>query len=270
MRLGADTAVASASISCCKITCSAVRMTSDESEALSASSTSSKADWDRAIVWFSFESSLAGSSEASHGGSSTFRSQTGSYTTSRDVTCVRRRCSGLLETTHADTQGYGAPVSSQHRVHAGPGLRARSRLREDACMALVRDPEALLELVRTEVVGKVISAFEVYGVNNLKTVAPPLTDLTGKRVSDTHINSSAHLILEIQKYRLEVNLERTGGLVVSETSEPWRLGGGGPQPTARMVLEGGRAIDFREPGKTKRITFRLTHPEVGLGTRTGS
>ena len=61
-------------------------MTSVESEAFSASSTSSKADWDRAIVWFSFESSLAGSYEASHGGSSTFRNQTGSYTTTGDVT----------------------------------------------------------------------------------------------------------------------------------------------------------------------------------------
>jgi hypothetical protein len=57
-----------------------------DSEAFSASSTSSKADWDRAIVWFSFESSLAGSSEASHGGSSTFRSLAGSYTTMGDVT----------------------------------------------------------------------------------------------------------------------------------------------------------------------------------------
>ena len=79
-------AVASASISCCSITCSAWRITSVESEALSASSTSSKADWDRAIVWFSFESSLAGSYEASHGGSSTFRNQAGSYTTDGDVT----------------------------------------------------------------------------------------------------------------------------------------------------------------------------------------
>ena len=82
-------AVASASISCCSITCSACRITSVESEAFSASSTSSRADWDRAIVWFSFESSLVGSYEASHGGSSTFRSQAGSYTTTGDVTDVR-------------------------------------------------------------------------------------------------------------------------------------------------------------------------------------
>ena len=62
------TAVASASISSCSITCSAWRITSVESAALSASSTSSRADWSRAIVWFSFESSLVGSYEASRGG----------------------------------------------------------------------------------------------------------------------------------------------------------------------------------------------------------
>jgi hypothetical protein len=62
------TAVASASINACRITCSAERMTSVESEALSASRTSTRADWDRAIVWFSFTSSLAGSCEASHDG----------------------------------------------------------------------------------------------------------------------------------------------------------------------------------------------------------
>ena len=37
-------------------------------------------------MWFSFESSLVGTSEASHGGSSTLRSQAGSYTTTGDVT----------------------------------------------------------------------------------------------------------------------------------------------------------------------------------------
>ena len=57
------------------------RMTSVASEALSASRTSSRANWDRAIVWIFFESSLAGSDEASHDGSSTFGNQARSYTT---------------------------------------------------------------------------------------------------------------------------------------------------------------------------------------------
>lgn len=53
-------------------------------------------------MWFSFERSLVGSSEASDGGSSTFESQTGSYTTTGDVTQMRvsrqTRCAGWVWT----------------------------------------------------------------------------------------------------------------------------------------------------------------------------
>lgn len=129
-------------------------------------------------------------------------------------------------------------------------------------MAVVREPDALLELLHIEAVGKVVSSLQVYGINNLKSFLPPLEALAGERVSGATMDPSSHLILQIDSYRLHVNLERTGGIVVHDTVEPWRPGSVGPQPTARLLLQGGRAIDFREPGRTKRITFRLTGPEV--------
>ena len=54
-----------------------------------------------------------------------------------------------------------------------------------------------------------------------------------------------------------LDLARTGAARRVSGTDEWRLGQG-PMPTLRMVFEDGEAIDFYEPGKTKRISIRLS------------
>src|SRR3954453_17224942 len=87
-------------------------MTSVESEAFNASRTSSTADWDRAIVWFSFEKLLGGFFTKPHPVAPQ-RSGTrpGSYTPTGDVTYPPETASAALSCLCADAR---APTDGLH------------------------------------------------------------------------------------------------------------------------------------------------------------
>lgn len=133
-------------------------------------------------------------------------------------------------------------------------------------MALVQSPPALLDLVRGEAVGQVVTALEVYGINSLKSVVPPLSEVSGRTVEAADFDLQGRLVFTLAgDLILRVNFERTGGLVVVATTEFWKPGAPGTQPTARMLFQTGRGLDFREPGRTKRIAFDLRLSESGTG-----
>lgn len=140
---------------------------------------------------------------------------------------------------------------------------------QDTEMVLVRSPQAVLDLVRAEAIGHVVNVLEVYGINSLKSVVPPISEVRGRSVDAAHFDSEARLVLLLAgDLVLRINLERTGGLTVVRTTQVWTPGATGTPPTARLLLQTGRGLDFREPGRTKRITFDLAQggPDVGSST----
>lgn len=122
-------------------------------------------------------------------------------------------------------------------------------------MTIIRDPDEVLKLIHGRIVGHAISAFEVFGVNSLKTVTPRPSALEGEVVASAAFDNAGCLHLSLQRTRLEIDLARTGGVevfsgVTDSTSR-------GPRPTARISLSDGTSLEFKEPAKTKRITFTL-------------
>jgi hypothetical protein len=121
-------------------------------------------------------------------------------------------------------------------------------------VSITRDVPSL----RQHVVGKKISFVQICGINSLKTLYPTPDDLAGSRVVDLVVDESRrHLVLVTDGHRVMADLARTGTAVPLVKADPWTVAGGGSMPTARIVFEDGTGLDFREPAKTKRITFTI-------------
>lgn len=118
-------------------------------------------------------------------------------------------------------------------------------------MALCRDQNDVLALIRDEVVGRRIAKFEIFGINALKTVAPPPSALTGDAVLSAAFDGQGKLQIQLQNATLEVDLARTGALEFGIDADA------GSRPTGRVSFDDDTRLDFREPGKTKRFTFAL-------------
>lgn len=121
---------------------------------------------------------------------------------------------------------------------------------------VVRDPAAVVSLLRQEVVGRVVRSLEVYGINALKSQSPALTALAGQAVGAVEVRSAAVLVLVLRDMDLEVDLQRAGGVSLLAEAGGWTFGDGS-QPTLRLLFEDGSGLDFKEPSRTKRITVRL-------------
>jgi hypothetical protein len=118
-------------------------------------------------------------------------------------------------------------------------------------MPLCRNEDDVLTLIHDEVIGRRIVKFEIFGINSLKTVAPEPSALAGEAILSASFDAQGRLHIQLQNARLEVDLARTGGLDFGSNDD------GGTRPTARVSFADGTRLDFREPAKTKRITFSL-------------
>ncbi|MGI5147199.1 hypothetical protein ACQEVC_12590 [Plantactinospora sp. CA-294935] len=113
-------------------------------------------------------------------------------------------------------------------------------------------------MAREWVAGKKIESFRVYGVNSLKTLAPALDDLVGDQVVDLVAQDDARRVdVVCRDHVIAVELERTGKMAALREAAAWSPAAGTPMPTGRMTFEDGTGFDFREPAKTKRITFAV-------------
>lgn len=114
-----------------------------------------------------------------------------------------------------------------------------------------------MKLLETLVVDRTVERLEIFGVNSLKTVTPAPSAAAGAMVLSVSYTHEGRLNLICDRLVIEVDLARTGGIEVSESLEPWRADGRSIPPTGRLLLAGGGGVDFKEPGRTKRITFAL-------------
>lgn len=112
--------------------------------------------------------------------------------------------------------------------------------------------------VRARVVGKIISSFRVYGINSLKTLDPSLDALIGDQIVDLLAQADGRRVeLVCRDHVIDIDLARTGKLAGLDEASPWNLAGGGPMPTGRLIFGDNTGLDFKEPAKTKRITFAV-------------
>lgn len=104
--------------------------------------------------------------------------------------------------------------------------------------------------------GATVSSFAVFGINSLKSMDVPLDALKGQIVGAMSSTGEATFELVVGEYVMEVDLQRTGRVVWLDTLAPWSFGKPS-MPTGQLILYDGGGINFAEPAKTKRITFRL-------------
>src|SRR5690606_21984742 len=115
--------------------------------------------------------------------------------------------------------------------------------------------EEVQGLFNTHLKGREVRAFLVHGVNSLKSIEPATTELVGRTIDSVAFSTPTAFSLQLDGVRLEVDLQRTGGLRWIDGLQQWTLGMGA-MPTAQLILDAG-GVNFVEPGKTKRIAFRV-------------
>jgi len=118
-------------------------------------------------------------------------------------------------------------------------------------------PEAAKEVLDQRAVGRAVRDLTVLAINALKTLDPPLSALVDRRIIGVEIDDQDRLVIHLDDLDLTVNLERTGRLAWTDSCAPWTPRDGA-RPTARLLLDDGSGIDFKEPAKTKRIAFTIT------------
>ncbi|MEU8015986.1 hypothetical protein AB0B74_08470 [Micromonospora parva] len=115
-----------------------------------------------------------------------------------------------------------------------------------------------INMAREWVAGKKIESFRVHGVNSLKTLVPSLDDLVGDQVVDLVAQDDARRVdMVCRNHVITIDLERAGRMAALREGAAWSPTAGTSMPTGRMTFEDGTGLDFREPAKTKRITFAV-------------
>jgi len=110
-----------------------------------------------------------------------------------------------------------------------------------------------VELVSERALGRVISGAQVTGLITLAQVFDPMA-LSGQHVTSATASPDGRLAITLTSCELIVDLQRTGRVIWREQTGLWHPGQP-VQPTIRLLFTED-ALDFAEPGKTKRI--RLT------------
>ena len=150
-------------------------------------------------------------------------------------------------------QGGGAAVPPEAAVSGGQRLHRRRDVREYVSVAALQSSSEIEMIFRDHLIGRSIRAFQVVGVNSLKTVNPPANVLAGASIVRANVDTPAIEIVT-NDYSVRIDLARTGRVTWLDQAVEWSPADGTPAPTLRLLLEGGGALDFREPAKTKRIT----------------
>ena len=105
-------------------------------------------------------------------------------------------------------------------------------------------------------VGASARAFQVLGVNALKTVQPTTDAVIGQRVVEVDIQGRQVQISTLELHVI-IDLARTGRVACFDLAEPWIPTDRTPAPTIRLLLDNGGGVDFAEPARTKRITVSI-------------
>jgi hypothetical protein len=105
--------------------------------------------------------------------------------------------------------------------------------------------------------GRVIEKVLVHGINALKTVDPSLSADTAVPVDAVATRGDDTVEIAAGNFVLSIDLQRTGRLKLEDGARVWRPGEPS-MPTVQLVFDDGSAANFVEPGKTKRITLRVT------------
>lgn len=121
---------------------------------------------------------------------------------------------------------------------------------------VARQQDEISELFALHAEGRTIESFVVHGVNSLKSFDPSINELHGLTIQSLDFTSPTTFIVAAGQLRLAVDLQRTGGLRWSDSGVRWTIGSPS-MPTAQLMLTAG-CVDFVEPAKTKRITFRVS------------
>lgn len=133
--------------------------------------------------------------------------------------------------------------------------RTYSIFSHDSHMATIQSTAEITPLVE-HLKGKRIAAFQVLGINSLKTLSPPPEALVGEVV--TAADSVERTVsIDTASHRISFDLQRTGRVVLLEAAEPYRLVVGVSRPTIRLLMTDGSGVDLTEPAKTKRITATI-------------
>lgn len=125
-------------------------------------------------------------------------------------------------------------------------------------MPRVQSDDDIRRILDEHAVGRAVRGLGVYGVNALKSLSPSLSALEGKSVTSASVNNERIVVLGVGTCDIVVDLQRTGALEWIPAADEWSPASHSPMPTGRLRLDDGSAIDFKEPAKTKRITFRVT------------
>ena len=130
----------------------------------------------------------------------------------------------------------------------------RETLRGVPAAKTINDIETLL---RAKVIGRSVRVLEIYGINSLKTVQPPLSSLNGQLITDAVATPDRTVALLLGEFEVQIDLQRTGHVEWTALGDGWTPSSGVSMPTGRLILADATSIDFREPARTKRITFRV-------------
>jgi hypothetical protein len=115
-----------------------------------------------------------------------------------------------------------------------------------------------LKALRDHLVGKEVSALHIYGINSLKSVDPRPDQLTGDVIRDIRgAMDDRGLEISLGRHTIAIDLARTGTIVLLSKAQPWTASRGSGPPTACLILTDGTGIEFKEPARTKRITFSI-------------
>jgi hypothetical protein len=114
-----------------------------------------------------------------------------------------------------------------------------------------------MQAILTRLEGEEIAAFQVLGINSLKSMSPPPDALEGEIVESVRV-SDRQLSVSTVGHTIDVDLQRTGKLVWLKEAGPYVFSVSGSRPTVRLVFAGGHGLDLTEPTKTKRITVTIS------------
>jgi hypothetical protein len=121
-------------------------------------------------------------------------------------------------------------------------------------MAINQSADSFLEILN-RVVGERVAELQVMGVNSLKSVAPPPSDLAGLEITGVGLEACV-ITIDMGSHHATIDLQRAGRLHWLARAERAKIGL--PNlPTIRLLLHSGAGLDFREPAKTKRIAITI-------------
>ncbi|GAB1688647.1 hypothetical protein [Krasilnikovia sp. M28-CT-15] len=120
------------------------------------------------------------------------------------------------------------------------------------------------EALRGSLTGKRVASAQILGINSLKSLHPPLESVSDQRIVDVIVDENTRRIeIVLERNVIAADMARTGTVVILAQALAWKPADNSPMPTARIIFSDGSALDFKEPAKTKRISFTVRNIDAG-------